>query len=135
MKKVFITTGLFLMLTSQAYSQLAEKFTVTMNNDTSPLNGGLDKGSIFVKVKALDIVNFDFNEFSVDSERLTIEITDKANETIFFSQKVNELENKNKFDLVISELDLPSNKNHESLWVSLVDDKERQLIFRFKVID
>lgn len=134
-KKFIIITGLILMYALQSYSQISKSFTITLNNDNSPIEAILKDKKIVVNLKKSDVVNFVFGQFTANSENVTIIITNQITGDTILYTNTNDLKKKNKFDLKVFNLNLSDADDDEIYLVSLTDVNIRQLICRFKVTD
>ncbi len=132
-KRVLIIAGLVLTSVFHVQAQVAESYTITLNNDNGPIEATTNKGDLVVELSRSDIVKFDFKKFVDNSENTALEITSQTTAEKILSRNISKLKFNNKFDLKVSDLDHPTESDDEIYLVSLTNKDDRQLIFRFKI--
>lgn len=128
--KIIILTALMLLFVVPAFSQISESYSLSVNQDTSPLRVTYHAGKIVVKLQESDILNIDFGESIATSANSHMEIRTQSDDKIMLSQKLIAVAGKYQYDLKPAELALSAEKE-EVYHLLLTDGSESQLIVRF----
>lgn len=128
--KIIILAALMLLFVVQAFSQISESYSLSVNEDSSPLRVTSHSGKIVVKLQESEILNIDFGESLAASANSRMEIRAQSDDKIMLTQKLIAVKGKYQYDLKPAELALSAEKE-EVYHLVLTDGSESQLIVRF----
>ncbi len=132
--KTFLLTLSMFSAFQTLVGQVANTYTITINDDQDPLQAEVVKKEIIVTLKPEDVVNFDFSDFADKAKKFDLQIVDLEMNKITSTKTLDISSVKTlSFDLEVDEL-YPVRLVKDKIYlIKLVDGENQQSVFRFKI--